>query len=202
MKTIFATLSIALMSTLSVAPASAETVDAKVFSCQELTSAIASKDKDDQFGASAILYWIHGYLATEEQGTVMDFGNMMKSFEKTAEFCGKNPNIGVLTAGQKFMGENEPAAGTDAVDLAIMTCEKIVNSDRSDEKGLGQIMMWLAGFHASDDGDTLIDFNKLEEEATSIGSYCSDNQQVGFYTASEKFMGSDEDDDEDDSSEE
>jgi hypothetical protein len=195
MQKLFAAAAAALMLFSFGQVASAESVDAKVFSCKELTAAMQSKDEDDQYGASVILYWMHGYLSTEERGTVMDFGTMMKSFEKTADFCSKNPNIGVLTASQKFMGENEPAPGNDAVDLAILKCEKIVQSDRSDAQGMGQILMWLAGYHASDNGETIIDFDKFKSDSESIGEYCQKNQQIGFYTASEKIMGDDAEDD-------
>lgn len=188
MKRLIAVAGAMVLASAFAGTASAEKVDMKAFSCQELTQSMASTDKDDQYGASVILYWLHGYLRTEAQGTVVDFDNMMKSFEKTTEFCAKNPNIGVMTASQKFMGESEPKAGKGAIDLAIIKCEKVVHTDKDDTQGLGQILMWLHGFHAATDGETVIDFDKFSSDSKSIGEYCNENQQVGFYTASEKVM--------------
>lgn len=200
MKRLIAVAGAMVLASAFAGTASAEKVDMKAFSCQELTQSMGSKDNDDQYGATVILYWLHGYLRTEEQGTVVDFDNMMKSFEKTTDFCAKNPNIGVMTASEKFMGDKEPKPGKGAIDLAIIKCEKVVHSDKNDSQGLGQILMWLHGFHAASDGETVIDFDKFASDSKSIGEYCNENQQVGFYTASEKIMtgedagdGSDED---------
>jgi hypothetical protein len=183
---VFAALSLFALNT----PASAESIDASAFSCKELTDALNSADESDQYGATVLLYWMHGYLATEEQGTVVDFDQALKAFERTAEFCAQNPNIGVMTASQKYMGENLAAAGKDAIDLSVIKCEKVINSDKDDAQGLGQIMMWLAGYHASYDENTVIDLDKFDTDTNKIGSYCGENLQVGFYTASEKFMNS------------
>lgn len=172
--------------------AAAETIDASVFTCKELTEAMQSKSEDDQYGASVILYWISGYLATDDQGTVVDFDNVLKEFEQTVDFCTGNPQIGVLTASQKFMGENAEEATGEALDLSVIKCEKVISSDKDDVQGLGQIMMWLAGYHASYAENTVIDFDEFGKNSKLMGDYCRANTQVGFFTASQKFMGSDE----------
>lgn len=194
MKRILAALAAACCLSAFASAASAETIDAKAFSCKELTDSLASKDKEDQYGATVILYWIHGYLRTDEQGTVVDFNNMLKAFEQTTDYCSKNPNIGVLTASQKFMGAAEANPGSDAIDLAIIKCGKVLESEGDDGQGLGQILMWLEGFHAADDEETVIDLDQFAEDAKDIGAYCAENRMVGFYTASEKIMGSDDED--------
>ncbi|MDX2309237.1 MAG: HdeA/HdeB family chaperone [Hyphomicrobium sp.] len=180
---------VALASLLSLpASASAEMLDAAAFSCQELTEAAASADAEAQMGATAILHWIHAYLGTEEQGSVVDFDVMKTAFDKTKEFCAGHPNIGVLTAAGKFMGENEPAPGKSAVDVAIMTCEQVVAMAQEDEKGTVEMLMWIVGYHASSDSNTLIDMTKFADDAKKLGTYCAENKRVGFLTASEQFM--------------
>jgi len=192
MRTLVSAVFAALSACVLVSPASAESIDASAFSCKELTDALGSSAENDQYGATVLLYWMHGYLATEEQGTVVDFDQMLKAFEKTTAFCAENPNIGVMTASEKFMGENLAAAGKEAIDLSVIKCEKVVNSDNNDAQGLGQIMMWLAGYHASYEENTVIDLDKFDTDTKKIGSYCGQNLQVGFYTATEKFMSTSE----------
>ena len=49
--------------------------------------------------------------------------------------------------------------------------------------------MWLAGYHASINETTVIDTAKFDTSTTKMGEYCAQNGEMGFVTASEKFMG-------------
>ena len=55
--------------------------------------------------------------------------------------------------------------------------------------GLGQILMWLAGYHASVAKSTIIDMEKFGESVEKMTVYCAENPEIGLFTASEKFMG-------------
>lgn len=167
---------------------SAEQLDASTVTCKELTDRSAA-GKDDAYGASVLLYWLAGYHATDEQGTVVDFDNLVKSMGQTAEFCAGNPAISVLTASGKYMGENAPAASSKAIDLSILKCEQVNSSKPDDAEGLGQILMWLSGYHKSTGGTTIVDLDEFGKSVDKMAEYCSKNPQVGLYTASEKFMG-------------
>ncbi len=173
----------------TAAPASAEKYDISTFTCRDLAEAMSSGSKDDQYGMSVILYWLAGYNATDEQGTVIYFSSLEKDFENTLDYCAKNPNIGVVTASAKFMGENASAPTGEPVDLQTLKCEKLAKTTKDDEEGLGQILMWLAGYHAdANDEDMIFDSAAFTKSATEIGEYCRDNSQVGFFTTAEKFM--------------
>ncbi|HET6390180.1 HdeA/HdeB family chaperone [Hyphomicrobium sp.] len=171
--------------------ASADVIDASTLTCRDLVAKAASSDKKEEYGASVILYWVAGYLATVEQGTVVDFDNLGTEFGQTIEFCGDNPDIGVMTAAQKYMGENAEDATSKAIDLAILKCEGVMNSDVEDADGLGQILMWLAGYHASYAESKVIDTDKFKKSIEKIANYCAENPQMGLFTTSEKFMGGD-----------
>ena len=179
----------ALLLAIPFNTASADVLDASTLSCSDLVEKAASSDKDAEYGASVILYWMAGYLATVEQGTVVDFDNLGDEFGKTIEFCGDNPSIGVMTAAQKYMGENAKDATSTAIDLAILKCEGVLSSDPEDAEGLGQILMWLAGYHASYAESKIIDTDKFGRNVDQIAAYCAKNPQVGLFTTSEKFMG-------------
>ncbi|MFT3730004.1 MAG: HdeA/HdeB family chaperone [Hyphomicrobium sp.] len=171
-----------------VHPAAADTIDASTFSCRDLVQSAQSSDKTAVYGASVILYWMEGYQATSDQGTVVDFDHVAKEFAATTEYCAKNPAVGVMSASEKFMGENAEEATPKAVDLSILKCEAINSSKDGDAEGLGQILMWLAGYHASVAKSTVIDLDKFSESAAKMGAYCAENPEMGLFTASEKFM--------------
>lgn len=172
--------------------ARAEVVDVSTFSCKQLSDAMNSDKKDDQYGASAILYWIAGYETTEAQGTVVDFDNLLAAFGKIKAHCDENPGVGVLSASTKFLGDNAEEPTNKAVDLAIIKCEQATHTTADGVDGLGQILMWLTGYHTDDDDSALIDFSRFADDGKKIGEYCAKNPQVGLATASEQFMGKDE----------
>ncbi len=174
---------------LAAAPASAESVDASTFSCKDLTSSYTSLSEEEQYGATVILYWMAGYHATEEQGTVVDFDKMLAAFEETVDYCKKNPNIGVMSATEKFLGENLGETSSTAIDLSIMKCDAINTSTEKDAQGLGQILMWLSGYHSSYDETTVIDYEQFDTSTDKMGEFCRANSEMGFMTASKKFMG-------------
>lgn len=176
--------------------ASAGPIDASTVTCKDLTDS-GKSGGDGAYGASVILYWMAGYHATDEQGTVVDFDNLIKEMGQTAEYCSQNPAIGVMTASAKYMGTNAPAATPKAIDLSILKCEHVNTSKPDDAEGLGQILMWLSGYHKSTGGTTLIDMDEFAKSAEKIGQYCGKNPEVGLYTASEKFMGEADDNSED-----
>lgn len=142
-----------------------------------------------------------GYHQTDEQGTVVDFDNMLKEFNQTTAFCKENPGIGVLTATEKMMGENSAKATTKAIDLSIIKCEHVNSTKESEMDGLGQILMWLAGYHTSIGESTMIDMDKFGKSVEQMTVFCAENPEVGLFTASEKFMGEDDDNSSEDAKE-
>ena len=171
--------------------ASAQAIDASTLTCKDLIEASNSTKNDDQFGAGAILHWISGYLATQDQGTVMDFGAMKTDFAAIIDYCTANPAIGVMTAADKFMGDNGSEATTDLVDLSTVKCQKVIDTKPDDVEGLSVILMWLAGYNASYKKDTIIDFDKLAKEGEKIGKFCGESPDFGLVTAANKYMGED-----------
>lgn len=182
----------ALALALLPAAASAEQIDASTVTCKDLTDS-GNSGKEGAYGASVILYWMAGYHATDDQGTVVDFDNLVKEMGQTADFCSKNPAISVMTASGKYMGENAVAATPKAIDLSILKCEQVNASKPDDAEGLGQILMWLSGYHKSTGGTTLLDMDEFEKSVDKMAEYCKANPEVGLYTASEKYMGEDAD---------
>lgn len=175
-----------------------EPMDASTVTCQQLTES-GNEGGQGAYGASVILYWMAGYHTTDDQDTVVDFDNLVKEMAATVDFCAKNPAISVMKASAKFMGENSSEPSGKAIDLSIIKCEQVNSSKPDDAEGLGQILMWLSGYHKSTGETTIIDMDEFAKSVDKMAEYCKKNPQIGLYTASEKFM-SDESDGTDDSS--
>lgn len=168
--------------------ASADPIDVSTISCEKLASAYEAKSKDDISFVNGILNWMGGYHATVDQGTVVDWDKLSDSFNKTVEFCSEHPGIGVLSASEKFMGENIEDASPESVDLAIVTCESVL-TNKDVQKNIGDTFMWLAGYHASyNNGSTMLDIEKFIKQTSDIADYCAANPKTSLVTAAEKFM--------------
>ncbi len=129
-----------------------------------------------------------GYSGPSEQSTVIDFDALGKDFGKITDQCRQQPKVGVLTTAEKFMGENGTPTGKEAIDIATMTCEAVLKSDKKDEEGLGLILMWMAGYHAYNNDDTVFDSEQFSKDAEEIGKYCAENPETSFFKASEEIM--------------
>lgn len=172
--------------------ASAEKIDLSTVSCSQLVQSVDSGSENDKSGMGGILYWIAGYSTTEEQGSVVDFAGLAKDFDKILAGCREQPKIGVLTMSAKYMGENATEHGAEAIDLKTMTCDAAVKSTPADSEGLGFILMWIAGYQASDSESPIFDTDSFETDMQKIGTYCGENPSVGLLTASDEVMGEDE----------
>ena len=167
------------------ARAHAAPVDVATFTCSALVAGDEAGGRTAS-GWAAILYWIAGYHASDTGGTVVDFDKLIDSFGKITEHCKANPGLSVLNVAAELMTESEPAAGRD---LSLISCERVLNTPKQHAEGLGQILMWLAGYHAGLASDSVLDLVAFEQSAREIGDYCAANPHIGLYTASERFMG-------------
>ncbi|HEX2843383.1 HdeA/HdeB family chaperone [Hyphomicrobium sp.] len=193
MQRLFASMAFALLTVTGFAStASAEKIDLSTVSCSQLIQSVESGSEKDKSGMGGILYWIAGFTVTDEQGAVIDFGGLSKDFDKILAACKEQPKVGVLTVASKFLGANATPHGKDAVDLATLTCEAAVKSSQEEEEGLGYILMWIAGYQASDSGNKIFDTDTFEADMHKIGEYCGTNPAVGLITASDEIMGEDD----------
>jgi len=189
MRRLYSILATVLLQVVGLSTAAmAEKIDVSTVSCSQLIQSIDSGSANDKSGMGGILYWIAGYSVTEEQGSVVDFNALGKDFEKILAGCKERPKVGVLSIASKLLGENATAHGAEAIDLATMTCEAAVNSSKEDEEGLGFILMWIAGYHASDSEDKIFDTDAFVSNMEKVGKYCGTNPSVGLLTATEKVL--------------
>jgi acid stress chaperone HdeB len=81
------------------------------------------------------------------------------------------------------------AAATPAqaqkVDLSTITCKQFLEMSR---ESISLILMWMAGYYSDQDAPPIVDFDKMKENATKLGGYCSKNPEVGLITAAEETI--------------
>jgi hypothetical protein len=176
--------------------ARAEVIDTSTITCEQLTEAGHAKNSEGLSFVNGVLNWMGGYHATADQGTVVNWTKLSHAFDETFKYCADHPAVGVMSASEKFMGDNIEDPEEDGVDLAIITCETVL-TDKHILENIGDTFMWLSGYHASyNNGSTMLDLTKFVQQMKSVGEYCSANPATGLITASNKFMEENEDESE------
>lgn len=175
-------------------PARAEKLDMMTVTCAQLNESLEKGSENDKSGMGHILYWVAGYSGPEEQSTVVDFKALAKDFDSILKDCKEQPMVGIMSISEKHMGDKATPRGKEAMDIATVTCKAVIEDDDSDnEDGLGLILMWLAGYHAAQNEDTVFDTEAFVEQSKEIGTYCAENPETSFFTASEQAMVGDDD---------
>ena len=81
-----------------VPPASAETIDLATVKCSELGT-MASED------ATFLFTWLLGYAGGQAGTTTMDLSAMESLGTAIGEYCGANPDVGMLSAATEVMSQ-------------------------------------------------------------------------------------------------
>jgi acid stress chaperone HdeB len=79
-------------------PASAQKVDLSTVKCKEFLA--SSKDN-----IGLILMWMTGYFADQDASPIIDFDKMKEDAAKIGEYCGQNPENGLITAAEEIFGQ-------------------------------------------------------------------------------------------------
>lgn len=83
---------------LGATPASAQKIDLSTIKCKEFLA--SGKDTIAQ-----VLMWMTGFYADQDASPVIDFGVMEQRGAKLGEYCGKNPDDGLITAAEEVFQE-------------------------------------------------------------------------------------------------
>ncbi len=79
-------------------PAQAQKLDLSTIKCKEFVTT-------DKQTISLILMWLTGYYSDEKAPPVVDFEKMKSDGGKLGEYCGKNPEEGLITAADAVLGK-------------------------------------------------------------------------------------------------
>ena len=80
------------------AVAQAETIDLATVKCSELASM-------DEQGSTFMFTWLLGYTSGAAGTTTMDLADMESLGTEIGEYCGANPDVGLLAATTAVMSE-------------------------------------------------------------------------------------------------
>jgi acid stress chaperone HdeB len=79
-------------------PAYADKFDFSTIKCKDFLA----KDKEE---VGVILAWLDAYYKDENDPPVFDTDKFLANAKKLGEFCGQNPEIGLITATDKLFGK-------------------------------------------------------------------------------------------------
>jgi acid stress chaperone HdeB len=94
MRVMMAALMIAALAAAS--SASAQTVDVSTITCKDFSA----QKKDDML---AIMMWLTGYYTKDDDPTVIDFAKVKAKTDKIADYCTKNPAVGLVPAAEPIL---------------------------------------------------------------------------------------------------
>ncbi len=84
-------------------------------------------------------------------------------------------------------------ASAGGIDATTVTCGELAEAEISqsadDHFGAAVLLSWMAGYHATEEQGTVVDFDALKVDVQRTVEYCKKYPKVGVYSASEKFMG-------------
>jgi acid stress chaperone HdeB len=72
------------------------------------------------------------------------------------------------------------------IKLSTVTCEEFIKTDK---EIIGNLLMWLSGYHMGNNDDAIIDFDKMAKDGSALGKYCAENPKAKLSKAAEKIMG-------------
>jgi len=80
----------------AASPALAQTVDVSTITCKDFSA----HKKDEML---AIIMWLSGYYTKDDDPTVIDFAKVRGKTDKVADYCAKNPAVGLVPAAEPIL---------------------------------------------------------------------------------------------------
>ena len=81
---------------MAASPAFAQTVDVSTITCKDFSA----HKKDEML---AIMMWLSGYYTKDDDPTVVDFAKVKAKTDKVADYCAKNPAVGLVPAAEPIL---------------------------------------------------------------------------------------------------
>ena len=81
---------------LAASSAFAQTVDVSTITCKDFSA----HKKDEML---AIMMWLSGYYTKDDDPTVVDFAKVKAKTDKVADYCAKNPTVGLVPAAEPIL---------------------------------------------------------------------------------------------------
>ncbi|MBX3577018.1 MAG: hypothetical protein KF723_07400 [Rhizobiaceae bacterium] len=98
MKSLYLSVALAGVAVVASAPARAEAVDMSTVTCSQLLGM-------QQDEITFMLTWVAGYMAGTAEETSMDPDALGKHVQAIVTYCGENPEMSVMNAGEEAKAE-------------------------------------------------------------------------------------------------
>jgi acid stress chaperone HdeB len=79
----------------AASPAPAQVIDVSTITCKDF---VARKD-----AMVSIVMWLSGYYTKDDDPTVIDFDKVKAKADKLADYCAKNPAVGLVPAAEPIL---------------------------------------------------------------------------------------------------
>jgi acid stress chaperone HdeB len=79
----------------AASPVPAQVIDVSTITCKDF---LARKD-----AMVSIVMWLSGYYTRDDDPTVIDFDKVKAKADKLADFCAKNPAVGLVPAAEPIL---------------------------------------------------------------------------------------------------
>ena len=97
MKTMISVLTAAIVSFAAV-PANATKLDLSTMSCKQFL-----ESGDDTI--KLVLTWMDGWYKGDEDNAIIDTEVFVENAKQFGSYCGKNPNVSIVTAADEILGK-------------------------------------------------------------------------------------------------
>jgi hypothetical protein len=81
---------------VAASSAFAQTVDVSTITCKDFSA----HKKEEML---AIMMWLSGYYTKDDDPTVVDFAKVKAKTDKVADYCAKNPAVGLVPAAEPIL---------------------------------------------------------------------------------------------------
>ncbi|MGO9004150.1 MAG: HdeA/HdeB family chaperone [Beijerinckiaceae bacterium] len=79
-----------------------------------------------------------------------------------------------------------PLAQAEQLDLDTVKCKVFLENSK---ENIAYTLAWLDGYYKGEDDPAVIDFDKLKENAATLGTYCAQHPDATIATAAEELFG-------------
>jgi hypothetical protein len=154
-----------------VSPALAAAVDMRSISCSEYLAMPASSA--DKFSG-----WMTGWFSYKSNRTYVDFGLQQTNVASVRAWCQSNPVASVMLALESAINVSAFAGAT--LDFNKITCGTWLAYGPEDRSFVAYFM---SGYYNANVGSTVLDYDRLQRNASAVAAYCKKNKSRTLPTA-------------------
>ena len=152
-------------------PALAATVDMRNIRCSDYLAMPA--EPSSKFSA-----WMTGWFSYQSGRTFVDFDLNRANVASVRAWCQSNPVASVMVGLEKSIGV--AAVPNATLDFNKITCGTWLRYGPEDRDF---VTFFMSGYYSAAAGSSILDFDRLQSNASSVAAYCKKNKSRTLPTA-------------------